>query len=90
MYSDVLMDDPNHLRIFVSSNIELQCHLFNAYHDSSIGMHRGHDATYNTLSHDFYWRHMHKHVRNWVRHCLQCIHFKSLQPSHGLMQLRIY
>ena len=90
MYSDVLMDDPNHLHIFVPSNIELQCHLLHAYHDSSIGMHHGCDATYNSLSHDFYWRHMHKHVRNWVRRCPQCICFKSLQPSHGPMQLRLH
>ena len=89
-YTDILMDDPNHLRIFVPSNIELQRHLLHAYHDSSIGMHHGRDATYNSLSHDFYWRHMHKHVRNWVRHCPQCIRFKSLQPSHGPMQLRLY
>ena len=81
MYFDVLMDDPNHLCIFVLSNTELQHHLLCAYHDSSIGMHHGRDATYNSLSHDFYWRHMHKHVRNWVCCCPQCIRFKSLQPS---------
>ena len=90
LYSDVLMDDPSHLRIFVPSDIELQRHLLQAYHDSPIGMHRGRDATYNSLSHDFYWRHMHKHVRNWVRRCPQCIRFKSLKPSHGPMQLRLY
>ena len=84
------MDDPNHLRIFVPSNIELQCHLLHTYHDSSIVMHCGRDATYNSLSHDFYWRHMHKHLRNCVRHCPQCICFKSLQLSHGSMQLRLY
>ena len=32
---------------------------------------------------------MAKHVRNWVRHCPQCIRFKSLKPSHGPMQLRL-
>ena len=53
-------------------------------------MHRGRDATYNRLSRDFYWRHMYKHVRNWVRCCPQCICFKSLQPYHGPMQLRCY
>ena len=90
MYSDVLMDDPNHLCIFVPSDIELQCHLLRASHDSPVGMHHGRDATYNSLSHDFYWRHMHKHVRSWVRRCPQCISFKSLQPSHGPMQLRLY
>ena len=90
MYSEVLMDDPIHLRIFVPSDIELQCHLLRAYHDSPVGMHRSHDATYNCLSHDFYWRHMHKHVRNWVSCCPQCIRFKSLQTSHGPMQLWLY
>ena len=81
MYSDVLMDDPNHLRIFVPSNIELQHHLLHAYHDSSIGMHHGRDATYNSLSHDFYWRHMHKHVRNWVRHCPNVFISSPSSPS---------
>ena len=90
MYSGVLMDDPNHLRIFVPSDIELQRHLLWAYHDSPIGMLHGPDATYNSLSCDFYWQHMYKHVRNWVRRCPQCLHFKSLQPSHGPMQLRLY
>ena len=75
---------------FVPSDIELQWHLLQAYHDSPIGMHRGRDATCNSLSCDFYWRHMYKHVRNWVRHCPQFLHFKSLQPSHGPMQLMLY
>ena len=90
MYSDVLMDDPTQLLIFVPSDIELQWHLLLTYHDSPIGMHRGRDATYNSLSRDYYWRHMHRHVRNWVCCCPQCIRFKSLQPSHGPMQLWLY
>ena len=48
------------------------------------------DATYNSFSCDFYRRNMYKHVGNWVRHCPQCLRFKSLQPSHGPMQLRLY
>ena len=89
MYADVLMDDPTHYCILIPSDPTLQCHLIHAYHESPLGMHRGRDATYNTLSHDFYWRHMAKHVRNWVRHCPQCIRFKSFKPSHGPMQLRL-
>ena len=84
------MDDPTHYRILIPSDPTLQRHLIRAYHDSPLSMHRGKDATYNTLSHDFYWRHMAKHVRNWVRCCPQCIRFKSLKPSHGPMQLRLY
>ena len=67
MYSDKLMTDPHHYHIFIPSDPELQRHLLTAYHDGLIGMHRGRDATYNTLSQDFYWRNMHKHVKNWVR-----------------------
>ena len=33
---------------------------------------------------------MYKHVRNWVRHCPQCRRFKSLQPSHGPIQLTLF
>ena len=77
------MDDPNHLRTFVPSDIEFQCYLLHVYHDSPVGMHRSRDTTYKSLSHDFYRRHVHKHVRNWACRCPQCISFKSPQPSHG-------
>ena len=67
LYSDKLMTDPHHHRIFIPSDPDLQHHLLTAYHDSPIGMHHGRDATYNTLSQDFFWRNMHKNVKNWVR-----------------------
>ena len=68
----------------------MQRHLLQVYHDSPLGMHRGRDATYNSLSRDFYWRNMSKHVRNWIRRCPQCIRFKTLQQPHGPMQIRVY
>ena len=90
VYADNLMTDPHHYRIFIPSDPDLQRHLLIAYHDSPIGMHWGRDATYNTLSQDFYWRNMHKHVKNWVRRCPQCIRFKTAQPAHVPKQLRLY
>ena len=78
------MDDPNHLRIFVPSDIELQRPLLCAYHDSPAGMH------YSSLSHDFYWKHMHKYVRNWICRWPQLIHFMSQESSHVPMQLKLY
>ena len=90
MYSDEFMDDRDHFRIFVPSDPQLQKHFLCAYHDSLMGMHRGRDATYNCLSHDFYWHNMSKHVRNWVRRCPHCIRFKSVKPAHGPMQIRLY
>ena len=41
MYSDKLMTDPHHYRIFIPSDPDLQRHLLTAYHDSPIGMHCG-------------------------------------------------
>ena len=89
-YSDEFMQDPTHMRIFVPSDSAMQRHLLQVYHDSPLGMHRGRDATYNSLSRDFYWRNMSKHVRNWIRRCPQCIRFKTLQQPHGPMQIRVY
>ena len=90
MYSDEFMDDHEHHRVFVPSDSQLQKHFLRAYHDSPMGMYRGHDATYNCLSCDFYWHNMSKHVCNWVRHCPHCIRFKSVKPAHGPMQVRLY
>ena len=52
------MEDPDHYRIMVPNDIQLQRHLLRVYHDSPLGMHRGCEATYGSLSHDFYWRNM--------------------------------
>ena len=90
MYRDEFMEDPNHYRIMVPNDIQLQRHLLRVYHDSPVGMHRGREATYGSLSYDFYWRNMTKHVRNWIRRCPACIKFKSADPKHGPMQIRIY
>ena len=90
LYRDELMEDPNHYRVMVPNDIQLQRHLIQVYHDSPIGMHRGRDATYGALSHDFYWRNMAKHVRNWIRRCPACIKFKSTDPKHGPMQIRTF
>ena len=89
-YSDEFMKNPDHLRLFVPSDLELQRHILLSYHDSPLGMHRGRDATYNAVSRDFYWRSLSKHVRNWIRRCPHCIRFKALSQPHGPMQVRLY
>ena len=70
------MNNPSHL------TSDTQRRLFQAYHDSPMGMHRERDATYLSLSQDFYWRNLGKHVRKSVLRCLQCIRFKYTQPAH--------
>ena len=84
------MVNPDHFRILVPNDSQLQYHFLQAYHDSPMGMHRGRDATYHALSRDFYWCNLSKHVRNWIRQCPHCIWFKSTQPAHGPMQIRMY
>ena len=41
MYRDEFMEDPDHYRIMVPNDIQLQRHLLRVYHDSLLGMHRG-------------------------------------------------
>ena len=55
MYQDEFMVDPNDYRIMVHKDIQLQCHLLQIYHDSSVGMHCRRKVTYGSLSYDFYW-----------------------------------
>ena len=50
MYRDEFMEDPNHYRIMVPNDIQLQPRLLKEYHDSPVGMHRGREATYGSLS----------------------------------------
>ena len=61
---DELTADPHHYGIMIPHDIQLQRHLLKVYHDSPVGIHRGREATYGALSHDFYWRNMAHHVRN--------------------------
>ena len=84
------MVNPERFRILVPNGPHLQRHFLQAYHDSPMGMHGGRDATYHAFSRHFYWRNLSKHVRNWIRRCPHCIRFKSTQPAHGSMQIRIY
>ena len=53
-------------------------------------MHRGREATYESLSNDFYWRSMSKHVHNWIPRCPAYIRFKRNDQRHGSMQVHLY
>ena len=75
MYRDELMDNPNHYRYVVPDDIQFHRHQLRGYHDSAVAMHRGREATYQSLANNFYRRNMSKHVRNWI---------------HGPMQVRLY
>ena len=50
MYGDEFMEDPNHYCIMLPNDIPLQRHLLRVRHDLPVGMRRGHEATYGSLS----------------------------------------
>ena len=90
MYRDELMDNPNHYRYVVLDDIQSRRHLLRAYHDSPVAMHRGREATYQSLANDVYWRNISKHVRTWIRRCPDFIRFKTAEQHHGPMQVLLY
>ena len=89
-YSDQSMRNPDHLRLFVPSDVNLQRHILQCYHDSPLVMRRRRDATYNAISREFYWHNLYKHFRNWIHRCPHCIRFKPLCQLHGPIQVRFY
>ena len=52
MYHDEVMDNPNHYLYVVPDDIQLhvRSYLLQAYHDSPLAMHRGREATSESLS----------------------------------------
>ena len=72
------------------TGIQLHRHLLQAYHDSPLAIHRGREATYKSLSNDFYWWNMSKHVRNWIRRRPDCIRFNTKYQRHVPMQVCLY
>ncbi|KAG3120304.1 hypothetical protein PI125_g1221 [Phytophthora idaei] len=59
-------------RIVVPLDDDLRARLLHEFHDSPSGGHLGRKKTFAELSHNFYWLHMYKWVRKWVRSCEAC------------------
>ncbi|KAG3204292.1 hypothetical protein PC128_g2016 [Phytophthora cactorum] len=59
-------------RIVVSLDDDLRARIIHEFHDSPSAGHLGREKTFATLSRDFYWPHMYKWVRKWVRSCEAC------------------
>ncbi|KAG2983838.1 hypothetical protein PC123_g24915 [Phytophthora cactorum] len=59
-------------RIVVPLNDDLRARIIHEFHDSPSAGHLGRETTFATLSRDFYWPHMYKWVRKWVRSCEAC------------------
>ena len=69
---------------------QAQRQLPKAYHNSTLSMHRGREATFAAISRDFYWRNLSKYTHNWVKRCPNCIKFKTSSPRPGPINVRLY
>ncbi|KAE9277489.1 hypothetical protein PF001_g25632 [Phytophthora fragariae] len=67
-------------RIVVPLDDDLRARLIHEFHDTPSGGHLGREKTFASLSRDFYWLHMYKWVRKWVRSCEACQRVKP-NPS---------
>ena len=50
----------------------------------------GRDATYNSVSHYFYWSNLSKQMHSWICRYPPCISFKTLQQHHSPTQVHLY
>uniref|UniRef100_H3H2L9 Integrase catalytic domain-containing protein n=1 Tax=Phytophthora ramorum TaxID=164328 RepID=H3H2L9_PHYRM len=67
-------------RIVVPLDDDLRARLIHEFHDTPSGGHLGREKTFASLSRDFYWPHMYKWIRKWVRSCEACQRVKP-NPS---------
>uniref|UniRef100_A0AAV1V8N4 Reverse transcriptase domain-containing protein n=1 Tax=Peronospora matthiolae TaxID=2874970 RepID=A0AAV1V8N4_9STRA len=67
-------------RVVIPDDTDLRLRIMFEYHDAPIGVHRGREKTYLTVSRDFYWPRQYQFVREYVRACEVCQRVKS-SPS---------
>ncbi|OWZ06963.1 LOW QUALITY PROTEIN: reverse transcriptase [Phytophthora megakarya] len=72
------VDRSDHPRIVVPLDDDLRARLIHEFHDTPSGGHLVREKTFASLSRDFYWPHMYKWVRKWVRSCEAC---QRVKPS---------
>ena len=88
--------DPETRRLFLTTSIphrlcvpkgELRLKLLQEHHDCILAGHPGRDRTYLRLARHFYWPHMGKDVKSFVKSCSVCQRTKSGPQSRaGLLQ----
>ncbi|KAE8980405.1 hypothetical protein PR001_g24282 [Phytophthora rubi] len=66
------IDTFNTPRVVIPSDDDLRARLVHEYHDAPAGGHLGREKTFAALSRDFFWPHMYKWIRKWVRSCEIC------------------
>lgn len=81
LYYTVQPGEPS--RVVVPADADLRHALLYEYHDSPLGGHLGREKTYLNLSRDYYWPHMDKWVRKYVRTCEICQRVKPSPSSQA-------
>ncbi|KAF1325288.1 Pol protein, partial [Globisporangium splendens] len=81
MHNELLyytVDEGDPARIVVPNDEGLRHRLLYEYHDGPSSGHLGREKTFLNLSRDYYWPHMYKWVRKYVRTCEVC---QRVKPS---------
>ncbi len=74
-------------RIIVPEQESIRTRILTSYHDDKTSAHPGITKTIELISRDFYWKHLHRHVKEYVNTCIQCQRNKpSNQTPLGLLQ----
>ena len=74
-------------RILVPDNEEIRTQIITSCHDDKSAAHPGITKTIELVSRDFYWKHLHRHVKEYVNTCVPCQRNKpSSQTPLGLLQ----
>ncbi|KAE9008195.1 hypothetical protein PR003_g17573 [Phytophthora rubi] len=70
-------------RVVVPNDDDLRARIIHEFHDSPMGAHLGREKTFAAVSRDFFWPHMYKWVRKWVRTCETCQRVKPSKSSQA-------
>ncbi|CAI5702799.1 unnamed protein product [Peronospora effusa] len=74
------IDQFDSTRTVIANDMDLRARIIHEYHDAPAGGHLGRKKTFAAVSRDFFWPHMYKWVRNWIRTCKICHRVKP-SPS---------
>ena len=74
-------------RIVIPNSESIRTSILAACHDDKSSAHPGITKTIDLVSRDFYWKHLHRHVKEYVSTCIPCQRNKpSNQTPLGLLQ----
>ncbi|OWY99387.1 LOW QUALITY PROTEIN: reverse transcriptase [Phytophthora megakarya] len=72
------IDRFDNLRMVVPNDEDLRARIIREYHDAPTSGHLGREKTFAAVARDFFWPHLYKWVRKWVRTCETC---QCVKPS---------